>query len=123
MEICRKPFKGVKTRLNMADPVSSYDAKLLKNLGGVGLVMTIIFTLSVCWLKWYHMVSPRPSIKSDFHFFFFFKFTKVVLLIAIIVKRQMLRMLLLSKRGPHSPVGSDAPRVSYSTVIFGDVGQ
>ncbi|XP_027044735.1 uncharacterized protein LOC113672627 [Pocillopora damicornis] len=64
----------------MADPVSSYDAKLLKNLGGVGLVMTIIFTLSV------------------------------VLLIAIIVKRQMLRMLLLSKRGPHSPVGSDAPR-------------
>lgn len=64
----------------MADPVSSDDAKLLKNLGGVGLVMTIIFTLSV------------------------------VLLIAIIVKRQMLRMLLLSKRGPHSPVGSDAPR-------------
>ena len=107
----------------MADPVSSYDAKLLKNLGGVGLVMTIIFTLSVCCLKWYHMVSPRPSIKSNFHFFFFFKFTKVVLLIAIIVKRQMLRMLLLSKRGPHSPVGSDAPRVSYSTVIFGDVGQ
>ena len=31
----------------MADPVSSYDAKLLKNLGGVGLVMTIIFTISV----------------------------------------------------------------------------
>lgn len=103
--------------------MSSYDAKLLKNLGGVGLVMTIIFTLSVCWLKWYDMVSPRPSIKSDFHFLLFFKFTKVVLLIAIIVKRQMLRMLLLSKRGPHSPVGSDAPRVSYSTVIFGDVGQ
>ncbi|PFX34890.1 Uncharacterized protein C1orf43-like [Stylophora pistillata] len=64
----------------MADPVSSYDAKLLKNLGGVGLVMTIIFTISVG------------------------------LLIVIIVKRQILRMLLLSKRGPHSPVGSDAPK-------------
>lgn len=101
--------------------MSSYDAKLLKNLGGVGLVMTIIFTLSVCWLKWYSI--PSTFNKIRFSFFFFFKFTKVVLLIAIIVKRQMLRMLLLSKRGPHSPVGSDAPRVSYSTVIFGDVGQ
>lgn len=66
---------------------------------------------------------PSTFNKIRFSFFFFFKFTKVVLLIAIIVKRQMLRMLLLSKRGPHSPVGSDAPRVSYSTVIFGDVGQ
>ena len=31
----------------MADSVSSTDAKLLKKLGGVGLVMTIIFTISV----------------------------------------------------------------------------
>lgn len=65
----------------MADSaVSSTDAKLLKKLGGVGLVMTIIFTISIG------------------------------LLIVILVKRQILRMLLLSKRGPHSPVGSDAPR-------------
>ncbi|XP_029196508.1 protein C1orf43 homolog isoform X1 [Acropora muricata] len=63
-----------------ADSVSSTDAKLLKKLGGVGLVMTIIFAISI------------------------------VIVIVILVKRQILRMLLLSKRGPHSPVGSDAPR-------------
>ncbi|XP_068693192.1 protein C1orf43 homolog isoform X2 [Montipora foliosa] len=64
----------------MADSVSSTDAKLLKELGGVGLVMTIIFTISF------------------------------VLVIVILVKRQILRMLLLSKRGPHSPVGFDTPK-------------
>ena len=36
---------------------------------------------------------------------------QIGLLIVIIVKRQILRMLLLSERGPHSPVGSDAPKV------------
>ena len=39
-------LKGTE-ELKMEDPVSSADAKLLKNLGGVGLVMTIIFTISV----------------------------------------------------------------------------
>ena len=37
----------------MADSVSSTDAKLLKKLGGVGLVMTIIFTISVSLYRKY----------------------------------------------------------------------
>ena len=57
--------------LKMADPVSKYDAKLLKNLGGVGLVMTIIFTISVrttsivdtCIFLIFH-ITDFPSLKQ-----------------------------------------------------------
>ncbi|XP_031553502.1 uncharacterized protein C1orf43 homolog [Actinia tenebrosa] len=64
----------------ISEPVSETDAKLLKGLGGVGLVVTIIFTISFG------------------------------LMIVILIKRQILRMLLISKRGPHITVGADAPR-------------
>ena len=46
-------------------------------------------------------------------------FLQIVLVIVILVKRQILRMLLLSKRGPHSPVGFDTPKVNIIfTVLF-----
>lgn len=42
----------------------------------------------------------------DFHFFFQF-----VLIVVILIKRQILRMLLISKRGPHTTVGAGAPQL------------
>ncbi|XP_032218218.2 protein C1orf43 homolog [Nematostella vectensis] len=64
----------------VTEPVSDTDAVLLKKFGGVGLVMTIVFTIAIG------------------------------LMIVIIVKRQILRMILISRRGPHTSIGADAPR-------------
>jgi len=66
LEICYERLKRSCLRFKMADSVSSTDAKLLKKLGGVGLVMTIIFTISVS-LRWkYILLSFRgPSVPAS----------------------------------------------------------
>lgn len=170
----------------ISEPVSETDAKLLIGLGGVWLVVTIIFTISVnaisinsfAWLTlvvskisdswqsfenykitisifitivtygdprilmipfyigslvvtcicfgeerrgmicWSHFIVRSHSpptweiLATSLMYFLLFCF-QFGLMIVILIKRQILRMLLISKRGPHTTVGADAPRVMF----------
>lgn len=60
--------------------MSKTDINLLKKFGGPELVMVVILTATV------------------------------FLILVLLVKRQLLRMLLISKRGAHTTIGSGAPR-------------
>lgn len=76
-------------------------------LSGVNVVLVMAYGSLVSMFS-YSQAGKRSSDDTDACFC-----AQVFVLLFIFVKRQIMRFAMRSRRGPHAPIGHNAPKVRY----------